>query len=545
MANKKSNKKTAKKIEKAAKKNPKLFFGLFLVLVLIVVGVFVLWKLGYIDLNSLFNKPENTNEIAKNEEKTYSFSSDTKYYKVSYDEESDSYLVGEEVSSPEAGSIYIAITMRDGKTYIKYLDGNEIKEKESSSIPSTIDLDSIWTYKEKKEETQEFTKYYQGIAENVYFSDFSIHFMELGNEFAGDSVYIKAGDNDILIDAGSRGSSASTLTKYIDKYCTDGKLEYVIATHAHQDHISGFAGNSDSKAKNHKGEKVGKTGILYYYDVDTFIDFTYVDKDGTLNKEQKSSEIGVSSVYGKYVQAREYAISLGTKYYTAKDLWDNNKHLFNLTSDITMDILWNKYYFEKTSDVNDYSVCSLFTYKDKNFLLTGDLEENGEKALAAYYDASSKEKTLHHVDLFKAGHHGSYTASNECLLSKITPDMCVCCCCCGSTEYTVANDHIFPSQEFINRIAKYTSRVYVTSLYDEENDKGVSMNGDIIVSSNGKTIGLKTSNNLTILKDTEWFNEDIYLVNGNVNPKSGDYYKEGDTNAVKVKRRTWPSYGVS
>ena len=48
--------------------------------------------------------------------------------------------------------------------------------------------------------------------------DLSIHFMELGNEYAGDSIYIKAGDTDILIDAGSRASSTDTTAAYIDRY---------------------------------------------------------------------------------------------------------------------------------------------------------------------------------------------------------------------------------------------------------------------------------------------------------------------------------------
>lgn len=385
-----------------------------------------------------------------------------------------------------------------------------------------------------------------GIVENIKYKDFSIHFMELGNEFAGDSVYIKAGDVDILIDAGSRGNSAPTLTKYIDEYCTDGKLEYVIATHAHQDHIAGFAGTSQTNAKNHKGETVGKTGILYYYEVGTLIDFTFSDKDGTLNKEQTSAALGTSTVYGKYVAAREYAISKGATYYTAKDLWDNNSHLISLTSNITMDVLYNYYYFNKSSDINNYSVCTLFTYNDKNYLLTGDLEKEGEEKLADYYDGSTKEKILPHVELFKAGHHGSYTASNLCLLEKVAPKMCVACCCCGSTEYTIDNNHIFPAQEFIDRIAKYTSRVYITSLYDKENDKAVSMNGNVIVSSNGTDVGLFASNNLIRLKDTDWFNADIYVVNGKVKPSnSGEYYKDGDPGVSKIKQRTWPTSGVA
>ena len=36
------------------------------------------------------------------------------------------------------------------------------------------------------------------------YDDFQIHFLELGNIYAGDSIYVKAGDNDILIDTLNR-----------------------------------------------------------------------------------------------------------------------------------------------------------------------------------------------------------------------------------------------------------------------------------------------------------------------------------------------------
>ena len=91
--------------------------------------------------------------------------------------------------------------------------------------------------------------------------ELSIHFLELGNKYSGDSVYIKANDYDILIDAGSRQNSASTLKNYINQHCEDGKLEYVIATHAHQDHIAAFVGKSDDP------------GIFKSYEIDTLIDF--------------------------------------------------------------------------------------------------------------------------------------------------------------------------------------------------------------------------------------------------------------------------------
>ena len=390
---------------------------------------------------------------------------------------------------------------------------------------------------------------HEDISENIIYDDFQIHFLELGNKYTGDSTYIKAGDTDILIDAGSRGNSATTLTNYVKKYCTDGKLEYVISTHGHQDHISGFAGNSDSKAKNFKGETVGKTGVLYYFEVGTFIDFAYKG-EGTKavdNKTQVSSSYGASTEYGKYLAAREYAISKGTTWFTAKELWDNNNASFELADGITMDILYNYYYFNTSTDENNYSVISMFNYNDHHFLLTGDLEKDGEEKFVAHYNNIAANPNLPHCDLFKGGHHGSYTASNEVLLNAITPDICCVCCCAGATEYTANYKTQFPAQDFINRIAKHTARVYVTTMFDEVNKTNVSMNGNIIVSFNGTTVGLKASNNLTKLKDTAWFNEEIY-VNSSGNNVSGkakeDFFTAETDGVTKVKRRIWPSYGV-
>ena len=76
--------------------------------------------------------------------------------------------------------------------------------------------------------------------EGIIYDDFQIHFMMLNNSAAGDSIYIKAGENDILIDAGSNTTSYSYTSNYIDNYCKDKKLEFVVATHGDKDHIACF-----------------------------------------------------------------------------------------------------------------------------------------------------------------------------------------------------------------------------------------------------------------------------------------------------------------
>ena len=324
-----------------------------------------------------------------------------------------------------------------------------------------------------------------GSETEIYNTDLSIHFLELGNKYTGDCTLIKCGDTEVLIDAGSRGDSAVTIKNYLDKYCTDGVLEYVIATHAHRDHISGFVGNNAGETK---------TGILYQYEIGTLIQFARTG--------------ATTEIYENYRTAVEYAESRGTAVYTADKCWyekDGAKRQYYLDGDkkISMNILYNYYYENDTKDENDYSVCMLLTQqteeKTYNYLFTGDLEEKGEEYLV-------QKNELPEVELFKGGHHGSYTASSDKLLKVIKPKNIAVCCCCGTTEFNPKEGHEFPAQEFIDRASKYTENIYCTTLIlDYKNNEFTSMNGNIIFYSYNGELQVKCSNNDIVLKDTEWF----------------------------------------
>ena len=142
----------------------------------------------------------------------------------------------------------------------------------------------------------------------------------------------------------------------------------------------------------------------------------------------------------------------------------------------------------------------MINQNDKHFLFTGDLEDKGEEKLVEYND-------LPEVELFKAGHHGSYTASTLTLLEVIKPNIVCVCCCCGSDEYTDVIDNMFPSQAFISRVLKYTEKIYVTSIISDNEDGFTSLNGNINIISDGKEVIVNCSNNNTVFKDTEWFKE--------------------------------------
>ena len=320
--------------------------------------------------------------------------------------------------------------------------------------------------------------------------DISFHFMHLGNAYSGDSILIQCGETDILIDAGSRSDSASTIINYVDTFVKDNKLEYVIATHSDQDHISAFASTSSSE------------GVFDHYDMDVIIDFPLT------NKENTSS----STVLGKYYLARDKKVQEGAKHYTALECYNNQngaQRIYELSGGVTMEILYNYYYDHTATNENDYSVCILFSQGDNHFLFTGDLEKSGEEKLVQFY--KEDRGGLPHCKLFKAGHHGSKTSSNLSLLKQITPEIVVVCCVAGSEEYTQNNDNTFPTQIFVDNIAQFTSEVYVTGLaefYQEGEQTKVrdkELNGNIQITFHSTRIEKKFSGSDKPLKESEWF----------------------------------------
>ncbi len=313
--------------------------------------------------------------------------------------------------------------------------------------------------------------------------DLSIHFIELGNKYTGDCTLIKVGDTEILVDAGSRADSVTPIYDYCSRYVTDGILEYVIVTHAHQDHYAGFA----------TGKNVDS--LLDKFVVKNIIKFARTNQTtGTLYKNFN----------------RELAESTernNTNVYTALDCYENQnggQKIYNISENIELEILYQKYYEQNSKTENNYSVCfslnqKISGTKTNKYLFTGDLESDGESSLV-------DENSIGEVKLYKAGHHGSKTSSSKKLMAEIKPKIICVCCCAGSSEYTSKNENQFPTQQFIDNVAPYTFNVFVTSLcVDYKNGKFTSMNGDIIVYAENNEVKVSCTNNNTFLKDTDWF----------------------------------------
>lgn len=353
-------------------------------------------------------------------------------------------------------------------------------------------LQAVDAYEIPKAETVQTSAVGTPNVEVIKSKELSVHFLELGNKYTGDCTFIKSGETEILIDAGSRADSVKPIYDYVSPLI-DGNLDYVIVTHAHQDHYAGFA--------------TGKN-------VDSLFDLLTVDTVITFSKTNQKQ---TSTLYGNFLrELDETEEKNGTKVYDALECYKNQngaQRTYEISENVEMEILYQKYYEEKASTENDYSVCMQINRtvdsEVVSYLFTGDLEKDGEKSLVENNGDSLKK-----VALYKAGHHGSKTSSSTELLEVIQPDIVCVCACAGSTEYTTKNENTFPTQQFIDRVAKYTEEVYVTTLcLDYKKGEFTSMNGNIVISSAKGSVAIEktfSASDLTLF-DTEWFKQNRTL----------------------------------
>lgn len=310
----------------------------------------------------------------------------------------------------------------------------------------------------------------------------SIHFLR--QQSNGDCVYIKAGDVDVLIDSGASPAGAASVSDYVDRYCRDGVLEYVVVTHGDADHTSGFVGTQ------------GVKGLFARYDCQTIIQFSQTNATG--------------EIFENYCAERDKEIASGAKCYTALQCFreqNGAQRVYNLSADVSMEILYHRYYEEYSSSENNYSVCVLLTQGGNSYLFTGDLEQAGEQSLVQC------NPQLQSVTLYKAAHHGSASSSGETLLAAIRPKYVCVCCVAGSVQYSQQSASTFPTQQFIDRIAAYTDNVFVTDCaHTALNSSGYyddigldALNGDIVFACTEGKISMYFSHSDAKLKDTDWF----------------------------------------
>jgi competence protein ComEC len=199
-------------------------------------------------------------------------------------------------------------------------------------------------------------------------SGLSVHIIDVGQ---GDSILICCEGKDMLIDGGIPQQTA-TVENYL-RSCGVKRLEYVIGTHPHNDHIGGLA------------------GVITNYDIGTII----MSGATTTTQTYENLLAAISSKKMSITRAK-----VGNRYELG------GAEFVILAPVGTYD------------DLNNMSVVIKLTYKSKSFLFTGDASEESEKdMLAGKYNLSA--------DVLKVGHHGSSTATTQAFLDAVKPSFAV------------------------------------------------------------------------------------------------------------------------
>ncbi|GHV07713.1 metallo beta-lactamase superfamily lipoprotein [Clostridia bacterium] len=227
---------------------------------------------------------------------------------------------------------------------------------------------------------------------------FVVYFIDVGQ---ADSALVECDGKFMLIDGGNVADSDLVYTFLKDRSVTH--LEYIVGTHAHEDHIGGLA------------------GALNYATVGTaFCPVTEYDTKAF----------------------RSFVKYLGDVKITVPTAGDS----FKLGSASVKIIAPVKQY----KSPNDTSIVLKITYGSTSFLFTGDAEREAEADILEY-GADLKSTVL------KVGHHGSDTSTTYPFLREIMPQYAVISC--GKN-----NNYGHPNDNTLSRLRDADVTVFRTDL---------------------------------------------------------------------------------
>ncbi|KEH90634.1 ComEC/Rec2 family competence protein [Clostridium botulinum] len=252
---------------------------------------------------------------------------------------------------------------------------------------------------------------------NKDIGNLKVHYIDVGQ---GDSILIQQNGSNMLIDAGTNKAS-NTVVNYL-KAKGVNKLDYVIATHPHEDHIGGMA------------------SVINNFNVSKFIMAKVTHNSNTFKNmvnalKDKGIKITVPNVGDNY--------SLGTSNFTI--VAPNSKQYDNL---------------------NNYSIVTKLRFGNNSFLFTGDAESLSEgEILAKQLDIQA--------DVLKLGHHGSRTSSTEAFLDKVSPQYAIVSC--GKE-----NSYRHPHKVTMDKLQSRNIKVYRTdelgTIIATSNGKNITFN---------------------------------------------------------------------
>jgi competence protein ComEC len=263
---------------------------------------------------------------------------------------------------------------------------------------------------------------------SVYFSQpdekLNIYFFDVGQ---GDAELIQKANWQILVDGGPDDIVIERISNVMP--IDDRKIETIIITHPHADHITGLI------------------EVINRYEIEKII----LTKVGYESATYKSL---LELIDKKKIK------TITPKIGDVEYLFDQGKITY----------LWSGEEVSRfENNLNNSSIVFRFDYGDFNCIFSGDAE------IESWTEIFKKQKNnLPDIDVIKIPHHGSRTGLNENMTNIMRPDIAI-------ISLGINNKYGFPHQEILDILAKNKTRVYRT-----DQDKSINIRTD------GKNYEIKT-----------------------------------------------------
>ena len=230
-------------------------------------------------------------------------------------------------------------------------------------------------------------------------ADLRVFFIDVGE---ADSILITNNNESLLIDAGNNGDGKDIVNFIKSKGIN--KINYVVGTHPHEDHIGGL------------------DDIINSFDIDNI----YMPK---IQTNTKTYEDVLKAIQNKNKTIKSF--KKGDKFKVG-----------NAEAEIMTDSILD------SSNLNLSSNIIRLVFEGTSFLFTGDAETENENSI------NNWPKT----DILKVGHHGSTTSTSQNFLNQINPKYAI-------ISVGKDNDYGHPKEKILNRLKKIGAQILRT---DEE-----------------------------------------------------------------------------
>lgn len=231
----------------------------------------------------------------------------------------------------------------------------------------------------------------------------TVHYIDVGQ---GDSILVQLPSGQTILIDGGTASAGYTVVSYLNSLGIP-RIDHLIATHPHEDHIGGLI----TVLKEIPVDKVYMPRATHT--TRTFENLLLLIQEKGLRIT--AAKAGVALDIGQGASA--------TFVSPAGESYDN---------------------------LNNLSAVLRISYGDTSFLFTGDAEALSEREMMA-------SNLSIRADVLKVGHHGSNTSTSEAFLGAVMPTLAVISVGGGNT-------YGHPHLEVLARLAKHGVQVYRTDI---------------------------------------------------------------------------------